>query len=290
MTKFIFYLSLLFFFTQTTYAADVNVTVSEVTDNRTTGKFFKGLDIEFEVKSQSLTKAKGMLPFSISKATSDLGENLVNKSKNESASFFTFQQLKPNKPIKIKTKLKNPSRKASSVHITGSLNIYVPDNNPNNIVTIKDYFKFSSKTIHHKNFKSRGISFTFFNKDDLAIYTEKAKKAKELARKKKINEKFTLIEEVGEDLADAFANMFWGNSDLTFIITDPNNQILKITLYNENGQEMETTSRSSSPKRISGRHGMNYKKMIPFKGKLVINLAGKNNIKTVPVNITAPLP
>ncbi|NOY67394.1 MAG: hypothetical protein GXP13_08290 [Gammaproteobacteria bacterium] len=284
------FLIVLLLVVQNSFAANVDIKIKEVSDKRTTGKFFKGLNIDIEVKGKTLSGAQGMLPMKVNKASSNLGENLIKKSGSEGANFFSLRKVKQGEPLKIQVQLKNPSRKATHVQLKGELKVYIPDHNPANSVTIDNYLQFSGKPIKHKNFKSRGISFIFFNKDDFSDYKNKAQKAKDLARQKKISEKSALKDALGEALADAFTQMFWGSNDLSFIITDPDNQILKITLFNDKGKEIETSSRTSSNKRVNGHHGMDYKKMLPYKGKLVVQLAGKNNIKAVPVNLSVPLP
>ena len=42
------------------FAADVNVSVSEVKDSRTTGQFFAGLEIKFKIMGDALSDARGV--------------------------------------------------------------------------------------------------------------------------------------------------------------------------------------------------------------------------------------
>lgn len=61
--------------------AEVTVTVGEISDKRTTGEFFSGLEIKLLVAGGEMAKVKAMR-VTVEKATDDTGKNLLEGKKS----------------------------------------------------------------------------------------------------------------------------------------------------------------------------------------------------------------
>ncbi|MCG8672110.1 MAG: hypothetical protein MI867_22080 [Pseudomonadales bacterium] len=277
------------------YSSDPRVSIKEVTDSRTTGKFFKGLSVDLEIKGKTLDNAIGIMPPILERAVSDLGENLLKEESSSNGSpIFKLKHIEKNYTPKLQLKLKNPARNASEVNIKGEIEVYSPQNTENEKVLIKDYLDHSGKRVELKELTDRGIKLTFFTKDDFIKFKKKAAETRAKARRERRDEKEIAMETMGEAFAEMFNEAFsffgGGTSDLTFLITDTQNQIYKIELYNGNNEIIKTEGTSYSGNQDNATYGFDYRKMLPREGYLAIYLATEENVQRIPFDLSVVLP
>ncbi|MES2657432.1 MAG: hypothetical protein V4689_02380 [Verrucomicrobiota bacterium] len=146
--------------------AETAVRVGEVSDKRTTGEFFSGLEIKLLVSGPELADAKG-LRVKIDSATDDTGKSLI---KTDKRSMFAdkFEPLKepfgPGKKQKgefeIGIDLANPPRTAKTVAIIGKLEVMSPNADPTSVVTAS-VAKVAGTPLDEPTLKAAGVEITF---------------------------------------------------------------------------------------------------------------------------------
>ncbi len=127
--------------TATILHAAVTVTVGEISDRRTTGEHFNGMEVKFKIAGPELAGCKGVR-VTIKESADDTGKPVKMQKRfgNEGAfeklekPFGGFDKPKENE-YEIKLELENPARAAKTVKIAGSLDLLVPANDPASIIT-----------------------------------------------------------------------------------------------------------------------------------------------------------
>lgn len=145
--------------------SDVAITVDQISDNRTTTGFFKGLELVLKLKGPELAEAKGM-SISLTEAKDDTGKDI---SKIEHFGFDTggFDPLEKKfgrdtkaDEFEHKLKLPNPARAAKTVKITGSLNLLVPSKDPSSVIAVNPA-KEAGKPLVNPVLQAAGAEITF---------------------------------------------------------------------------------------------------------------------------------
>lgn len=145
--------------------AEVTVTVGDVSDNRTTGKFFSGMEVKLLLAGPELAAAKGMR-VRVATATDDSGKNLIDK---EQSGFFRdeFRPLEepfgpgPAKKGEFETsvKLLNPPRTATTFDLTGVVELLSPQADPASVVSA-DLAQAAGKPLADAALKAAGVEIT----------------------------------------------------------------------------------------------------------------------------------
>jgi len=174
-----------------------------------------------------------------------------------------------------------PERSDQYLYLEGYVEIYMGGDNV--VVEIDNYLRHSGDKITSPEFGERGIEFAFLTKDDIQELKEASSKGVAT---------HSIQDQLGEALSHVFKNMFGlNNMDLSFIVKDDNDDILNIALLTEQGEFMETSSRSiSTDTKGITQFGVEYKKMLPHSGKLVVYLNDNERLMKVPFNFKVKLP
>lgn len=159
--------TLAFFTLGAAASADVKVNVGQITDSRTNGDFFKGLELTLNLSGPELAEAKGM-KIVISEAKDDAGTDIskIVKFGFDSGGFeplekgFGFSGDKKPGEFEHKLKLPNPARAAKTAKVIGSLQLLVPSKDPASVITV-DLAKSAGKPLEHPVLKSDGATLTF---------------------------------------------------------------------------------------------------------------------------------
>ncbi len=278
----------------TTIATGKTVIVQEVIDIRATGSHQKVLRLTLALDAQLTRNSIGFLPPKIAKAKSDLREDLIRQTpSNASPIFQSISNIIPEKPFSFTVRLKNPARSATKLMIDGEVALLVPNENNSGRIGVKDFLASSGKKLSNPELAKRNISIAYYTKDDLYRLEKKAEKAKKIAKEQSKDEQIELENAVGKAFADIASqgyNPFVDLGDLTFLITDESDQILKMELFDAEHNIIEVNGRASTTDKTNGLHGMSFKRMLPSNGYLVIYLKTIDNVKTVPFNLVVDLP
>jgi len=156
--------------------AEAVLRLGEVSDKRTTGQFFAGLEIKLLVSGAEVVAAKGMR-VKVESATDDTGKKL-GKSKNHMGSDDNFKPLEepfgqgPKRAGEFETSvdLENPPRSAKSVELVGKVELMSPNADPTSIVTA-NVAKDAGKALADPALKAAGVEITLkAPKDDEFTY------------------------------------------------------------------------------------------------------------------------
>lgn len=156
--------------------AGVAVSAGEISDKRTTGEFFSGLEIKLLISGPEMAQAKAMRCV-IDKATDDLGTDLL-KGRKESFREGEFAPLE--KPFGAKAQkanefettvnLANPPRNAKTFTVSGKIELVSPSADPASVVEA-DLSKVAGKALDAPAVKAAGVEITFEKpKDDEITY------------------------------------------------------------------------------------------------------------------------
>jgi hypothetical protein len=146
--------------------AEIAVSVGEVSDKRTTGEFFSGLEIKLRLTGSELAEVKGMR-VKLAGASDDAGKNLVDEKEQRMGS-DDFKPLEepfgpgPKKQGEYEAaiNLANPERAAKSVKIAGTLELMSPKADPACVVTAS-VAKDAGKPLDNPALKAAGVTITF---------------------------------------------------------------------------------------------------------------------------------
>jgi len=146
--------------------AEVAVTVGEVSDKRTTGEFFAGLEIKLRLSGPELAEVRG-LRVKVASASDDTGKNLVEEKKHRMGG-DEFKPLeepfgpggKKKGEYEVSIDLANPLRTAKTVKLAGTLEIMSPKADAASVVTA-NVAKAAGTPFDAPALKAAGVELTF---------------------------------------------------------------------------------------------------------------------------------
>ncbi|MEI6603838.1 MAG: hypothetical protein WCP35_00910 [Verrucomicrobiota bacterium] len=146
--------------------AEITVTVGEVSDKRTTGEFFAGLEIKLRLSGPELTDVRG-LRVKVASATDDTGKSLVDDKKRVvfADEFKPLEEPFGPGPKKkgeseVTIGLANPPRAAQTVKLSGTLELISPKADPSSVVIAK-LATDAGKPLDQPALKAAGVEITF---------------------------------------------------------------------------------------------------------------------------------
>jgi hypothetical protein len=248
-------------------AQDIKIKVGEVKDSRTTGEFFAGLEIELKFFGDDLDNAKSMRCI-ITKAIDETERNLIKEE--EEPQFTDADKDNPGR-MDITIKLKNPSRKSLTVkELAGEVEMYIPKNDPNAIVTLKNFTSQPGKSVVHNGLKENNIKLSILTTDQ---YESIKKKQKSEADTSGI---------LGQ-MVSALSNLFGGFSEpgknsIILQLTDPEARIINFDFMDQSGKIINSQGSTSS----GDIHVYDFEKLMPKNAQLKLYLKTSSSIKKVP--------
>lgn len=273
------------FFTTPTKAEDVEITLGDVTDTRTTGELFSGCEVEIKVMGDAVANSLGIRAVRVHSALDDTGQSLL-KEDSEMPSFFDRSTQDKN-TLREKITLKNPSRSAKSIKLLeGELELFQPTIENGGMVVIDNFMLEPSEPIESESLDRWNIQITYLTKESYE------------AKKKEFEETYKgnlerAREKIGGVFAEMFEDVFEENlsdekNTLQFFIKDPKNRIVDLGFTDSLGNPIKAWSRSS----IGELRIYSFKDQTPSSDtRLVVYLATPESIKVVPFKLeNIPLP
>lgn len=248
------------------FASDLNVSVSEVRDSRTTGQFFAGLEMKFKIMGDALLDAKGV-KLTVAKATDDTGRDLIKKDDSGGRDFTKPDENRAGQVV-IEAKLKNPSRKASMVkEVSGEVNVFSPGRDPNAVASIPNFTAQAGRKIESNALKASKVELGIMTKKEFDAFKEQQKKEV----KAKEGE---IIKELGEAMAKALGALFGSMMEVTensviLNIADPDSKIVDIEFTDASGGQL----RSGSSMRTGDIRVFEFEKPMTRDAKLTVYLS-----------------
>lgn len=216
-------------------ANGVRVTVGDLTDNRTTGQFFSGLQVELKVSGDAVFNATGIGKPVFTVAKDDTGRVLIKEEKADSLIWGMDSQQQHSANQTIKAELLNPARKATAVTLEGTIPVYAPALDPSAIVTLPDITAIYGRPM---NSKETGVSLTVLDSSTREAYMQ-AKQAEEKAKATSASLGQAIIGGMFSHNSRALQN-----NQLEFHIKDPSKRLAKFEVVGADGKVIETQGRS----------------------------------------------
>jgi len=255
-------------------AIDVRVTVTEVSDRRSTGQFFNNLEVKLKLTGDEAAEIRG-IKTSITTAIDDTRRNLLPSEKS-SFGFETMGESGAGPAVMLT--LKNPARKATVIkELSGELQLFIPGRDPAATVLVKDVKRSVGKPIANPALEKAGISVIVLTKKEYdQIRKEEEQKAKDTAGKQGLDQ---ALLKAFEGLLGSFFDV--GEHDLILKISDPTAKLIELEVLDGKGA------------RISGQGSMktgdlrilNYAEALPADAQLRLFLNTQKSVLSLPLKL-----
>jgi hypothetical protein len=250
--------------------AEVKLTVGDISDKRTTGKFFSGLEVELKLTGPELLEARGIRTV-VKSAMDDTGKKLPEKENRFVSDGFEelkkafgggFGGEKKENEFQVKLEFGNPPRSAKAIKtLSGSIELLIPQKDPASVVSAS-FAKDAGKPLENPVLKAAGVELT------LRAPGAAGKKAGVLG----------------------FGGG-GGENDLGYEIKDPNKKVASMEFFDAAGKKLESNGRMSSSfgGAQSVSHSFNAKP--PADAVVKIYVVTDKSVITVPLELKdIPLP
>jgi len=245
------------------HSADVRMSVSDVTDNRSTGHFSQ-LEVKLKIMGDAVSDSKGVR-VRITGATDDTGRNLL-KEKDDGDDFTQVGDQGFGQP-EVAVKLKNPARKATVIkELTGEVSLFMPKKDPNATAVIDGFMTKGGKPLEHKALKASQVGVTILTRADFEEMREK--------RKRDMKEGGgEAAKELGQALAGVFGMLFEGmmqvgENSVILGVDDPQSKVTAIEFLDKNGKRIS----SQSSMRMNDVRTYEFEKPMPADARLMIHM------------------
>lgn len=196
----------LFLATMISARAEVKVTVGDISDRRTTGKFFAGLEIELKISGPETAECKG-LRVVVKEAKDDTGKAVAPEEDRFNDGGFAEPQSAmggfddhKGGDLQAKLEFENPARSAKSLTIDATVELLVPSKDAASVISV-GVAKEAGKPLAQEALKTAGATIT--------------------------------LKPVKGD-------------DLEYTISDPNKKVASVEFCSADGKPLETSGRMSS--------------------------------------------
>jgi hypothetical protein len=211
----------------------------EVSDNRTTGKFFAGAEVKLSLIGESLSQMRGVRSTLLTKAVDDTGKNLVKNddSSRSRAVMLWLDRIERSGAVQRTIKLENPARRATMIkELTGTIELLAPARDPQSVFSVKNLAAQFGKPLNLPALRANGIEMTVLNK----VHFDALRKAQEAKLAPADGAKA-----IGNALRQMFSGFIQVNeNDLAFILKDPNQKLADIELLDGAGKPLKPEGRT----------------------------------------------
>jgi hypothetical protein len=260
----------------------INVSVGDVTDNRSTGSFGSECKLELKFTGDAANDAAATRQVRVKKAIDDLGRDLSRTDSHES--FHSFNSGPRIGVLKTELRLRNPSRNAGTIKLLeGEVELFSPTMANGGVLTIKDILKHAAEPVQNDALKKYGIEVVYLTKESYE------------AKKKQIQEqqKADAGGKLGEAFGDLFKGMFGGmmasdsQSSVKLYVKDPEKRVVDVEFQDASGNALKTGSNWS----MGELRQIEFKSAPPPDAQLLIRLATPEALRTFAFKVeNVPLP
>lgn len=274
--------------------AGLNVKMGDITDSRTTGKFFAELKIDLKTEGDALAQAFGVAKPVITAAVDDTGRSLLKDDKKNEPLFWTFEVLDKKRATSLESQigLLNPLRKATSVSFMGYVDVLTPEHDPLSLYVVKNFIAQAGKPLLPKSYQKTGLEITLMTKPLMDKMKQERERVKAQAEAQKAagNSAANAGQAMGEAFGKIFESMFsgffsMGENDLLFIVKDPQRQMATLQVVDAAGTPLKTSGgRSMSQDEVNGtvNYTLSFAAALPANAQLKVYFATPKSVQRVP--------
>jgi hypothetical protein len=243
--------------------AEVNVALGDISDKRTTGQFFAGLEINLKLSGPELAEAKGIRT-TVKDATDDTGKALKKTENRFGGDGFEELQKafgmgfnrgeKKADEFQVKLDFENPTRAAKTIKtLNGTIELLVPAKDPAAVI-IAGVAKDGGKPLENATLKAAGVEFTL---------RQPGKEEK-------------------KDSGFGFGGSL-GANDLGYVIKDPKGKVASVEFFDAAGKKLESNGRMSSGFNDSKTVTVSFNAKPPADAVAKIYVVTEKSVVTVPI-------
>lgn len=269
--------ALILAFAAAAHAADVRVSVGEVKDTRSTGKFFNELEIQLKLTGDDVPEVKGVKA-TVNKAVDSTGRNILKKEERP-AGFDSFREPASGQ-AEVTLKLKNPARKAATIsELAGELRLFMPERDTASIVVVKGLPAKTGKPLTDPVLLKHKVEVTVLTKTDYDALVKKQEEEKLRAEAAKQG-----LTDAMMQMMEGFMGMFFdvGEHDIILKIKDPGEKLIDVELLDGKGAELKSHGTMTTP----DLRVLNFKAPLPSDAQLRIFIGTEKAITTTPFRLT----
>ncbi|WP_054696281.1 hypothetical protein [Geotalea toluenoxydans] len=231
-------LAIMFFLPVALHAADVQVSVGEVKDSRSTSQFLNELEIKLKLTGDDVPSIRGVKT-TFTTAIDGTGRSILKKE-GQTASFEPFRDAASGL-AEVTLKLKNPARKAAVVsELSGELQLFMPERDPASIVVVKGFLAKAGKPLGAVSLAKARVEVTVLTKADYNATVKRQEEERVRAEGAKEGLSGAMMQ-----MVEGFMGMFLevGEHDVIFKLADPAEKLIDIEVLDGKGNVMQTQGR-----------------------------------------------
>ncbi|NEP80984.1 MAG: hypothetical protein F6K39_24180 [Okeania sp. SIO3B3] len=220
----------------------VEVTVDNVTDTRD-DTFNSELEIDLKLFGDMLVDAKA-IRVTIDQAVDETGNSIVNNESEESESEFKEIYPPGENPTRATLTLKSPTRQATTIkEISGTVEIFIPDQNAKSTVTVKNFQEKIGVPISNSVLKSSDIEVLIQKPED--INQDEQCEVDQQTTQEEDFSMFSMIALYQSNFLTAFkCSMFASipqDKSIIILVKDVDSRLKGIEFASESGEVLENT-------------------------------------------------
>jgi len=254
---------------QTPSPPPIQVSVGDVTDNRSTGTFGSECKVELKLTGDAAADAQSVRRVQLTDATDSTGRDLIPKKDDEMGShFMNFGQTSGT--LSTEVKLRNPSRNATAIKmLKGQVELFNPTEANGGLLTIKGILQHPAEPVQNPALAKYNIQLMYLTKE---AYD---------AKKKAIESQQNGDQKLGAAFGELFKGMFGGmmsdsKNSIELYINDPDKRIIDLKFADGQGKELKSNQSWSTDNFKS----TSFETPPPADTQLKIQLATPESLKT----------
>ncbi|MFZ1073385.1 MAG: hypothetical protein WAO21_08100 [Verrucomicrobiia bacterium] len=247
----------------------IQVSVGDVTDNRTTGAFASECKVGLKFTGDAAADAQSVRRVQLTEATDSTGRDLIPRSENQD-----FPQLmgfgQSSGALSTEVKLRNPSRNATAIKvIKGQAELFNPTEANGGLLTIQNILQHPAEPVQNPVLAKYHIQLIYLTK---AAYD---------AKKKEIESQQNGDQKLGDAFGQLFKGMFGGmvsdsKNSIQLYISDPEKRIIDLKFVDGQGNPLKNNQSWSTDSFKS----TSFESPPPPDTQLNIQLATPESLKT----------
>ncbi len=268
--------------TATKQLVPVNVSIGDVTDNRTTGSFNSECKVELKFTGDAANDAATVRQVRLKKAIDELGRDLNREDAFDS--FGSSSSGQRTGALKAQVRVRNPSRNATVIKtLEGEVELFNPTAANGGILTVRDILKHPAEAVQDPALKKYGIEVMYLTKESYEA------KKKEIEEKQKNEAGGQIGEAFGELFKGMFGSMMssGGKNAVKLYLKDGEKRVIELDFQDASGKPLKRNGSFSSGE----MRQFEFNAPLPADAQLIIHLATPESLKTLPFKIeNIPLP